>query len=81
MSQRELGFLCFGVLFGLAAGGAAGLLNAPHAGKHTRRRLRRAGEELQDRIVERGEEWMDRGRGMVDEAAKTARRTVTRATA
>jgi gas vesicle protein len=81
MNQREMGYMCLGVLFGLAAGGAAGLLSAPHSGRHTRRRLRRAGEDIQDRISETGEEWLGRGRDFVDEAAKTARRTVARASA
>ena len=81
MSDRELGFLCLGVIFGAAAGAAAGLLTAPRSGRHTRRMLRRTGEELQDRLAETGEDWIDRGRELVDEAARTARRTVARASA
>lgn len=81
MSDRELGFLCLGVLAGIAAGAAAGLLTAPHSGRHTRRLLRRRGEEMQDRIAEAGEDWMDRGRELVDEAARSARRSVSRASA
>ena len=72
MSDRELGFLCLGVLIGVAAGAATGLLAAPHSGRHTRRMLRRRGEELQDRISEAGEDWMDRGRELVDEAGEPA---------
>lgn len=78
MSDRELGFLCLGVLFGAAAGAAAGLLSAPHSGRHTRRILRRRGEELQDRLSEAGEEWVDRGRELVDDATRTARKTAAR---
>lgn len=81
MNQREMGFLCLGVLFGLAAGGAAGLLSAPTSGRNTRRRLRRAGEELQDRISEAGEDWIGKGRDFVEDAARTARRTVARSSA
>ena len=81
MRDRELGFLCLGMLAGLAAGAAVGLLTAPHSGRHTRRLLRRRGEEIQDRVTEASEDWVDRGREFVDEAARTARRTVSRASA
>jgi len=79
MSDRELGFLFLGVLFGAAAGAAAGLLSAPHSGRPTRRMLRRRGEEWQDRFTEASEDWVERGRELVDDAARTARRTAARA--
>jgi gas vesicle protein len=69
------------MMFGLAAGSAVGLLSAPHSGRRTRRKLRRAGAHLQERITEGGEAWLDRGREIVSEAARTARRTVSRASA
>ena len=81
MNQRELGLVCLGILFGLAAGGAAGLLNAPSSGRNTRRRLRRAGEQWQDRLSEAGEEWISKVRELAEDAVRSARRTVTRSSA
>jgi gas vesicle protein len=78
MNGRELGILCFGIAVGLVAGAAAGLLAAPQSGRLTRRKIRRAGAELQDRITDTSEAWLDSGREFVDKAAQTARRTVAR---
>ena len=66
MTERECGFMCLGVAVGAILGAGIGMLTAPHSGRVTRRRLRRAGEELEDRLYERGEEIVDRGREYAD---------------
>ena len=66
MTERECGFMCLGVAVGAILGAGIGMLTAPHSGRVTRRRLRRAGEEFEDRLHERGEELVERGRDMAD---------------
>jgi gas vesicle protein len=43
-----------------AIGGAAALLMAPASGVHTRRRLRRQGEEVADYLIHAGKELVDK---------------------
>jgi gas vesicle protein len=74
MTERELGYMCLGVVFGSALGAAAALLTAPHSGRHTRRMLRRTGEHLQDQALEFGEELAERGRDFAAEAQKKVRK-------
>lgn len=74
MSDRELGYMCLGVVFGSALGAAAALLTAPRAGRHTRRLLRRTGEHLQDQALEMGEELAERGRDLAAEAQRKVRK-------
>jgi len=75
MSERELGYMCLGVVIGSALGAAAALLTAPHSGRHTRRMLRRTGEHLHDQALEFGEELADRGRELAAEAQRKVKRT------
>jgi gas vesicle protein len=84
MTTRECGYLTIGLLLGTAVGAMATLLTAPHSGKHTRRAIRRAGEQLQDQITETGEEIVDRGREVLDRGkdfvekkAREAKKTVS----
>ena len=74
MTERECGFMCLGVAIGAILGAGIGMLTAPHSGRVTRRRLRRAGEDLEDRLMETSEEWMDRGRDFVNERRREAER-------
>ena len=69
--RRAVAFLV-GFTLGLAVGAGAALLLAPQSGRVTRRRLRRAAEELGATAAERWREF----RG---EAADAARRTTERA--
>ncbi len=74
MSDRELGYMCLGVVIGSALGAAAALLTAPHSGRHTRRLLRRTGEQWHDQALEFGEELADRGREIAAEAQRKIKR-------
>ena len=75
MSEREMGYMCLGMVFGSALGAAAALLTAPHSGRYTRRMLRRTGEQLQDQALELGEELADRGRELAAGAQRKVRRS------
>ncbi len=75
MTTRECGYLSIGLFLGASFGAAVGMLTAPHSGSYTRRKLRRAGEQLRDDVTERGEELIERGREIVDRGAEMARHT------
>ena len=47
-------------LLGAAIGAVAALLMAPASGVHTRRRLRRQGEEVADYLIDAGKELLDK---------------------
>ncbi len=61
-------------LTGLAAGGAAALLFAPQTGKRTRRQITRKAEDARDYLEDLGEDLIERGRGLVEQSHKIARR-------
>jgi gas vesicle protein len=59
-------------LFGVAAGGIAGLLLAPYSGREARKRLRRGADDA----IERGEEFIDDARETVSSKASEYSRRV-----
>jgi len=60
MSDTRAGDRAAFFLLGAAIGAAAALLMAPASGAHTRRRLRRKGEEVADYLIDAGKELVDK---------------------
>src|SRR6202166_1631316 len=60
MSDTNAGDRAALFLLGAAIGAAAALLMAPASGVHTRRRLRRQGEEVADYLIDAGKELVDK---------------------
>jgi gas vesicle protein len=57
-------------LLGAAIGAAAALLMAPASGAHTRRRLRREGEEVADYLIDAGKELVDKCEDLYERSEK-----------
>jgi gas vesicle protein len=60
MSDTRAGDRAVFFLLGAVIGAAAALLMAPASGAHTRRRLRRRGEEVTDYLIDAGKELVDK---------------------
>ena|SRR6266536_6175807 len=60
MSDTRAGDRAAFLLLGAAIGAAAALLMAPASGEHTRRRVRRKGEEVADYLIDAGKELVDK---------------------
>ena len=60
MSDRRTGDRAAFFLLGAVIGAAAALLMAPAPGAHTRKRLRRHGEEVGDYLIDAGKELVDK---------------------
>ena len=60
MSDTRAGDRTVFFLLGAAIGAVATLLMAPASGAHTRRRLRRQGEEVADYLIDAGKELVDK---------------------
>ena len=60
MSDTRAGDRAVFFLFGAVIGAAVALLMAPASGTHTRRRLRRQGEEVADYLIDAGKELVDK---------------------
>jgi gas vesicle protein len=60
MSDTRAGDRAAFFLLGAAIGAAAALLMAPASGAHTRRKLRRHGEEVADYLIDAGKELVDK---------------------
>jgi gas vesicle protein len=60
MSDTRAGDRATFFLLGAAIGAATALLMAPASGAHTRRRLRRHGEEVADYLIDSGKELVDK---------------------
>jgi gas vesicle protein len=60
MSDTRAGDRATFFLLGAAIGAATALLMAPASGSHTRRRLRRQGEEVADYLIDAGRELVEK---------------------
>jgi gas vesicle protein len=60
MSDTRAGDRATFFLLGAAIGAATALLMAPASGAHTRRRLRRQGEQVADYLIDAGKELADK---------------------
>jgi len=60
MSNTKAGARAAFFVLGAAMGAAAALLMAQASGAHTRRRLRRKGEEVADYLIDAGKELVDK---------------------
>jgi gas vesicle protein len=60
MSHARAGDRAAFLILGAAIGAAAALLMAPASGVHTRRKLRRKGEEVADYLIDAGKELVDK---------------------
>jgi gas vesicle protein len=60
MSEQKAGGRAAFFFLGAALGATAALLMAPASGAHTRRKLRRQGEEVADYLIDAGRELIDR---------------------
>ena len=60
MSDTRAGDRAVFFLLGAVIGAASALLMAPASGTHTRRRLRRQGEEVADYLIDAGKELVDK---------------------
>lgn len=60
MSDTKTGDRAAFLFLGAAIGAAAALLMAPASGAHTRRKLRRKGEEVADYLIDAGKELVDK---------------------
>lgn len=60
MSDTRAGDRATFFFLGAAMGAAAALLTAPASGAHTRKKLRRQGEEAADYLIDAGKELVDR---------------------
>ena len=60
MSDTRAGDRATFFLLGAAIGAATALLMAPASGAHTRRRLRRQGEQVADYLIDAGKELVDK---------------------
>jgi gas vesicle protein len=74
--DREAQVLNFvaGLALGAVIGAGIALLIAPDSGRRTRRRLRRATDDLKETAGDRWEELADDVKGRVDDAVKGARK-------
>lgn len=61
-------------MVGIGIGAAVALLYAPGKGKDTRRYLSKRAEEARDFLSERGEDFIERGREIIDEASDLVER-------
>ena len=70
MSDTRAGDRAAFFLFGAAIGAAAALLMAPASGAHTRRRLRREGEEVADYLIDAGKELVNKCEDLYERSAE-----------
>lgn len=65
---------------GMGVGASVALLLAPYSGRHTRRLIRRQGEDAREYVAEKGREVYDRGRELADDARRFVERSVKEVT-
>lgn len=63
-----------GLLLGAAVGAGIALLTAPQSGRHTRRKIRRAADDIRVGAEDRCDELADEVKARVDDAVKGARK-------
>lgn len=63
-----------GLLLGAAVGAGIALLTAPRSGRHTRRKIRRAADDVRVGAEDRWDELADEVKARVDDAVKGARK-------
>jgi len=64
------------LLLGAVVGAAAGLLLAPHAGRETRRRLRKWVEEVEEDLKEGGLNILEKGKEAVQEKVEAVKEKI-----
>jgi gas vesicle protein len=71
--ERQVANFISGLLLGAIIGAGVALLTAPRPGRKTRKRLRRAAEDVRDSATDRLDQLADEVKGKVDEVVKSAR--------
>jgi len=71
--ERQVANFISGLLLGAIIGAGVALLTAPRPGRKTRRRLRRAAEDVRDTAADRLDQLAEEVKGKVDEVVKGAR--------
>lgn len=66
-----------GLLLGAVIGAGVAMLTAPHSGRRTRRRIRRAAVDIKDTAGDRWEELAEEVKVKVDDAIHGARKKLT----
>jgi gas vesicle protein len=72
MSDTRTGDRAAFFLLGAVIGAAAALLMAPASGAHTRKRLRRHGEEVADYLIDAGKELVDKCEDLYEHSEEVA---------
>ena len=71
--ERQVLNFISGLVLGAVIGAGVALLTAPHAGRRTRRRLRKAAVGLRESATDRFDDLADEVKGKVDEVLKGAK--------
>lgn len=71
--ERQIANFISGLLLGAVIGAGVALLTAPRPGRKTRRRLKRAAEDVRDSASDRLEQLADEVKEKVDDVVKSAR--------
>jgi gas vesicle protein len=74
--ERDVINFISGLLLGAVIGAGVAFLTAPHTGRKTRKRLRRAATDLRDSTTDRLDDLADEVKGKVDEVVKVVRKSV-----
>lgn len=72
--DRQVVNFISGLLLGAIIGAGVAYLTAPHPGKKTRKRIRRAANDFRDTATDRLDDLADEMKGKVDEVIKGARK-------
>ncbi len=71
--ERQVANFISGLLLGAIIGAGVALLTAPRPGRKTRKRLKRAAEDVRESATDRLDQIADEVKGKVDEVVKGAR--------
>jgi gas vesicle protein len=72
--ERQVANFISGLLLGAIIGAGVALLTAPRPGRKTRKRLKRAAEDVRESATDRLDQIAEEVKGKVDEVVKGARR-------